>query len=65
MPGREAMVIGWEEWKASRAAKRANLRAYGEDAPSRRSHGVGKADERLRVAFAGARAPSFDSKDGR
>ena len=59
MPKREPIVLTWEEWKASREQKRANLRAFGLDAPSRRAHGVGKADKRLRAAFGGKRAPTF------
>ena len=59
MPKREPLVQAWEEWKASRGQKRANLRAFGLDAPSRRAHGVGKSDQRLRAAFGGKRAPTF------
>ncbi|MCR5414657.1 MAG: hypothetical protein K6F50_08050 [Kiritimatiellae bacterium] len=53
------IVIGWEEWKASREAKRARLRALGLDAPSRRKTGFGSAEARLRKAFAGERSPKF------
>jgi len=55
---REGIVIGWEEWRASRAAKRANLRRLGLDAPSRRTTDYGNAGRRLRNAFGGARVPS-------
>jgi len=47
----------WEEWKASRAAKRDALRAAGVDAPSRRTTSYSTSDRRLRKAFGGARAP--------
>ncbi len=53
------IVIGWEEWKASREAKRARLRALGLDAPSRRKSGFGGTEARLRKAFSGKRAPKF------
>lgn len=59
MPKCEPIVLTWAEWKASREQKRANLRAFGLDMPSCRTHGVGKADWRLRAAFDGKRAPSF------
>ena len=59
MPTREPIVLTWEEWKATREQKRANLRAFGLDVPSRRTHGVGKADQRLRAAFNGKRVPLF------
>ena len=64
MSAREAIVLTWEEWQASRAAKRENLRAFGLDRPSRRKSGVGKNDLRLRQAFAGWRAPDFSSRTG-
>jgi len=47
----------WDEWRASRAAKRANLRRLGLDAPSRRVTDYGNAGRRLRKAFGGARCP--------
>ena len=50
--------LTWEEWKASRAAKREALRRLGLDAPSRRSEST--SDRRLRKAFGGERAPVFD-----
>ena len=46
---RAPICISWEEWKASRAAKRENLRRLGLDAPSRRSEST--SDRRLRAAF--------------
>ena len=55
---REPVVITWEEWKASRAGKRALLRDLGLDVPSRRTKGVGKGDVRLRAAFGGSRVPA-------
>jgi len=56
---RDEIVISWDEWKASRAAKRANLERLGLSAPSRRETDYGKAGARLRNAFAGRRAPDF------
>ncbi len=55
---REPIVIGWEDWRASRAKKREALRRAGLDAPSRRKKAVGTSDLRLRRAFGGERAPS-------
>ena len=52
---RTPICIFWEEWKASRAAKRENLRRLGLDAPSRRSEST--SDRRLRAVFNGKRAP--------
>ncbi len=52
---REIVRISWEEWKASRAAKRAVLERLGLDAPSIRSRS--SSDRRLRAAFGGFRAP--------
>ncbi len=52
---RVPICMTWEEWKASRAAKRENLRRLGLDAPSRRSEST--SDRRLRAAFNGKRAP--------
>jgi len=54
------IVIGWDEWLASRAAKRENLRRLGLDAPSRRTTDYGTSGHRLRKAFGGERAPRFD-----
>lgn len=53
------IVIGWNEWLASRAAKRANLRRLGLDAPSRRETDYGTSGRRLRAAFGGLRAPQL------
>jgi len=51
------IVMGWDEWRASREAKRENLRRLGIDAPSRRSTDYGTAGHRLRAAFGGERVP--------
>ena len=59
MAAREPIVITWEEWKASRAAKRENLVRFGVDTPSRRTSGIGKSDQRLRAAFDGERVPKL------
>jgi len=53
----EPIVFGWEEWKASRAAKRDNLKRLGLQTPSRRETDYGKSGQRLRKAFGGQRAP--------
>ena len=63
MPSREPIVLTWEEWMASRAAKREALKKLGLDAPSRRLSAIGSADRRLRAAFGGKRAPTFGSVD--
>ena len=52
----EVIRISWEEWKASRAAKRETLRKLGLYAPSRRPFGH---DNRLRAVFGGERAPAL------
>ena len=62
MKERKPVVIEWDEWRASREAKRARLRALGLDAPSRRTAGYGSAEKRLRKAFAGTRVPSLFAK---
>lgn len=57
----EPLVLGWEEWRASRPAKREMLRRVGLDSPSRRKTVVGTGDIRLRRMFNGARVPDFQS----
>ncbi len=57
MDERKPIVIGWEEWKAAREAKRARLRELGLDAPSRRKSGIGSGEKRLRKAFGDTRVP--------
>ena len=52
------IVISWEEWKASRQAKRDVLRKFGLDAPSRRKTSHTTGDRRLRAAFGGERGPN-------
>lgn len=59
MPSPEPIVLTWEEWKASRAAKRELLAKLGLDAPSRRKSAIGSQEKRLRKAFNGHRAPDF------
>jgi len=54
------IVIGWDEWLASRAAKRENLRRLGLDAPSRRTTDYGTSGRRLRAAFGGLRVPRLE-----
>jgi len=52
------VVLSWDEWQASRAAKRANLARLGLDAPSRRKTAIGSQEQRLRKAFDGRRVPA-------
>ena len=52
-------VLSWNEWLASREAKRENLRRHGLAAPSRRTTDYGTSGLRLRRAFSGLRAPEF------
>ena len=59
MAASDPVVLSWEEWKASRTAKRAALAAYGLDRPSRRTAAIGSQEKRLRKAFDGKRAPDF------
>lgn len=59
MPSRKPIVTSWDDWKASREAKRAILRKLGLDVPTRRTKDVGKKDQRLRAAFNGQRAPTL------
>jgi len=54
---REEIVMTWDEWRASRTAKHANLRRLGLAAPSRRETDYGTSGRRLRKAFGGARCP--------
>ena len=57
MSSSEPIVLTWEEWKASRAAKRELLEKLGLDAPSRRTSAIGSQEKHLRKAFDGRRAP--------
>ncbi len=59
MSSSEPIVLTWEEWKASRAAKRELLEKMGLAAPSRRTSAIGSQEKRLRKAFDGCRAPDF------
>lgn len=59
MPSSEPIVQTWEEWQASRAAKRAILERLGLAAPSRRQSAFGSQEKRLRKAFDGRRVPDF------
>ena len=61
LPVRESIVISWEEWKASRTAKRENLQRLGLDAPSRRTSAIGSQERRLQQAFGGRCVPTFAS----
>ena len=61
LPMREPIVISWEEWKVSRAAKRENLRRLRLDAPSRRTSAIGSQEKRLKQAFGGRRVPTYSS----
>ena len=42
MPSRKPIVTSWEDWKASREAKRATLRRLDLGVPSRLTKDVGK-----------------------
>lgn len=53
----EPIRLTWDEWKATRAAKREALRRLGLDTSSRRREST--SDRRLRAAFGGERAPTF------
>ena len=57
LPSREPIVITWEEWRSSRAAKRETLEKLGLSAPSRRTSAIGSQEKRLRKAFGDARVP--------
>lgn len=59
MSATEPIVLSWEEWKASRAAKRAALAVHGLDKPSRRTTAIGSQEKRLRKAFDDKRAPNI------
>ena len=59
MPLREPIVLTWEEWQSSRAAKRETLAKLGLSAPSRRTSALGSQEKRLRKAFGEKRAPVF------
>ena len=61
MPLREPIVLTWEEWQSSRAAKRETLAKLGLSAPSRRVSAFGSQEKRLRKAFGEKRAPVFIS----
>jgi len=58
----EPIVIGWDEWRASRAAKRANLRRLGLEASSRRTTDYSTSGIRLRKAFGGLRVPRVSAE---
>ena len=60
MPSREPIVLTWEEWQSSRAAKRETLAKLGLSAPSRRTSAFGSQEKRLRKAFGEKRAPVFN-----
>ena len=56
---REEIILSWNDWLASREAKRENLRRHGLAAPSRRTTDYGTSGLRLRRAFSGLRAPEI------
>ena len=60
----ETKAISWNDWLASRPAKRTLLKRYGLDAPSRRRTDYGKSGFRLRRAFGGKRVPEFGELNG-
>lgn len=49
----------WAEWQASREAKRAVLRKYGVDAPSRRTVSYNTSERFMRQEFGGGRIPAW------
>jgi len=53
------IVLTWDEWQTSRAAKRANLMRLGLDVPSRRKTAIGSQEQRLRKVFDGRRVPAL------
>ena len=59
MPSREPIVVTWEEWQSSRAAKRETLAKVGLSVPSRRTSAIGSQEKRLRKAFGEARGPTL------
>ena len=52
-------VMTWAEWQASREAKRAVLRKYGVDAPSRRTVSYNTSERFMRQEFGGGRIPAW------
>ena len=54
----------WEEWKASREAKRAVLRRLGLDAPSRRAVSFNTSERAMLKAFGGRRIPAWAERRG-
>lgn len=52
-------LVTWEEWKASREAKREALRRRGLDAPSRRETSFNTSEKVMRKAFGGRRVPAW------
>ena len=55
----------WEEWKASRPAKREVLRRYGVDAPSRRKVSFNSSERYMVKAFGGRRVPAWAEASGK
>ena len=55
----EPMTISWEEWLASRAKKRENLKRRGLDAPSRRKTSYDTSERFMRASFGGGRIPEW------
>lgn len=52
----------WQEWLDSREARRAALRRFGVDAPSRRSGSFNSSERFMRREFGGARIPQFGTQ---
>lgn len=54
----------WEEWLASREAKRETLRRFGCDAPSRRETSFNTSERHMRETFGGGRIPKWAEPAG-
>ncbi|MCR5751710.1 MAG: hypothetical protein K6G91_07100 [Kiritimatiellae bacterium] len=50
-------VLSWEDWLASREARRAVLKKCGLDAPSRRKSSYNTSERFMRASFGGRRVP--------
>ena len=60
----EPITIGWDEWLASRAKNRENLKRRGLDAPSRRKTSYNTSERFMRASFGGGRIPEWaDGKE--
>lgn len=63
--GNGQMSIKWEDWLSSLERKRAILKKYGVDAPSRRKTSFNTSERFMRMAFGGARVPAFAQEGAR